>query len=331
MENESGQITPPELSVILVTADRFQSLRRTVRHLRAQTIHDRLELIIVAPTEDALNDQYPHEMACFSQVKIIPVGVIEDLDKAAAHGILKASAPVIALIEDHAYPEPQWAEVLLKAHQGPWAAVGSTVCNANPQSWLSWTNLLIAYGHWVAPVERGPTREVSRHNVSFKKQVLEPYGAELRRFLGRAGGLLSDLVLQGHTFFLEPEARIHHVNPSRLFSTIQLRFQAGRLYGAMRAVRGGWSLSKRLLYILGGPLIPLVRLYRIHGELFRNGRCRVLIPRIYPALLFGLILDGAGQMCGYAFGVGKTEQRLAQFEVDRLRHLKPSEQRILQE
>src|SRR5437764_14845225 len=44
----------PEMSVILVTPDRFETLRETVEHLRAQTAKDRLEIVIVAPSEAEL-------------------------------------------------------------------------------------------------------------------------------------------------------------------------------------------------------------------------------------------------------------------------------------
>jgi hypothetical protein len=326
-----GQTSFPALSVVLVTPGQFTILRRTVRFLRSQTIYERLELIIVAPTEAAVSDRRPDETACFHAIKVVPVGSITDVDKAAAYGIAVASAPVVALVEDHVYPEPGWAEAILEAHKGPWAAVGSTILNPTPESRLSWANLMATYGRWTEPVERGQAKEISRHNVSFKKPVLEPYGDELVRFLGRTGGLLEDLQSKGHAFFLEPNARIYHASPSRLSTTIALRFKAGRVYAAARAAKGQWPFTRRLVYALGGPLIPLVRFYRIQREFFWNGRLRKRAPRVYLALMFVLILDGLGQTFGYAFGAGKAEKRLASFETDRLRHLTPSDQRALVE
>ena len=37
----------PEMSVVIVTPDGYETIRRTVEHLRAQTVKDRLELVIV--------------------------------------------------------------------------------------------------------------------------------------------------------------------------------------------------------------------------------------------------------------------------------------------
>lgn len=268
-----------------------------------------------------MQDLDPAEAEDFCRVRTVAAGPISNVDRAAAHGIRQATAPVVALVEDHAYPEPGWASAIVRAHEGPWAAVGSAVTNANPATLLSWANLLIPYGRWSEPAERGETDMVSRHNVSFKRAVLMAYGDDLEHMLGREGGLLEDLRANGHRFYLEPQARYAHANPSRLASTFELRFSAGRLYGANRAAKGRWSLGRRLLYALGGPLIPLVRFRNIQRELFQAGRHGTLAPRVYPALLLALAFDGAGQVVGYLGGPGQTEHKLAMFEYDRLRHL----------
>jgi hypothetical protein len=56
-------------------------------------------------------------------------------------------------------------------------------------------------------------------------------------------------------------------------------------------------------------------------------RRAALGPRIYPALLAGLVLDGLGQMAGYAFGPGGAPAELATFEMDRGQHLDAHDRR----
>lgn len=321
----------PALSVILVTPERFANIRRSVRYLRAQTARAQLELVIVAPSEAAVEDRAAHELDGFRQVTIVPVGAIDNVDRAAAPGILRASAPVVALLEDHAYPDPTWAEALIEAHEGPWTVVGSTVLNANPGSMLSWTNMLIAYGPWTEPNEGGEVENLPGHNTSYKRAPLAAYGEALQEALGRSGTLLDDLKAEGHRFYTEPEARVYHANPSRLASTADLRFSAGRLYGAKRAEQNDWTAAQRAAYIAGGPLIPLVRFKRLREELFGGGRRSHLAPRVFPALLLGLALDGAGQMAGYAFGPGQAPEKLATFEMDRMQHLTDADRHLLEE
>jgi hypothetical protein len=318
------------MSVVLVTPEHFGSLQRTFRHIREQTVADRLEVIIVLPSEDDAFDDEGVAGPLLS-VQTVPVGPIADVDKAAAAGIARARADIVSLVEDHAYPEPGWAEALIEAHQrGPWAAIGSTIVNANPDSPCSWCNQLMAYGEWTEPVQRGEVTNVSRHNISFKRAVLDSYGDDLVNYLGRAGGLLKDLRRQGYRFYLEPDARIRHANPSRLQSTVTLRFNGGRLSGAKRVKQDNWSLARRAVYIAGSPLIPFVRLWKMAPTLLAPLH-RHRLPRLMPALTMALVLDALGQMIGFAMGPGETEERLANFEFDRFRHLTKEDRLLLSE
>lgn len=328
MSSKTGNaMSAPALSVIVVTPDRFRNIRRTVHHLRAQTARRQIELVIVAPSIEAVEDRVPAETEGFGAVRIVPAGPIPNVDLAAAEGVLRASAPVVAIVEDHAFPEPEWVAALIEAHQGPWAAVGSVLVNANPGRMLSWTNLLLAYGWYLGNAREGPAATLPAHNVSFKREVLLPYGDRLPARFGRAGGLLDDLKAQGHRFYLVSKARIAHVNPSTWASTAELRINAGRLYGATRARQQGWSPLRRLIYTLSAPLIPVIRLVRLRSELYGGS-----VPlSLYPALLTGVLLDAVGQMAGYAFGPGNSLDTLATFEMDRMQHITAAERAALAE
>jgi hypothetical protein len=63
-----------------------------------------------------------------------------------------------------------------------------------------------------------------------------------------------------------------------------------------------------------------LRYLRMRRELFGDRR-DVSEARHGPALLIGLIFDAAGQMSGFLAGPGGARDRLAVFEMDRLRHL----------
>jgi hypothetical protein len=60
-----------------------------------------------------------------------------------------ASAPIVVFCEDHAFPDPTWAEALIVAHRRPYAAVGPVVRNANPSTVISGADCLIGYGPWL--------------------------------------------------------------------------------------------------------------------------------------------------------------------------------------
>jgi hypothetical protein len=318
----------PAITVVAVTPDVYSTIRQTLDHVARQTIAAQIELLLVAPHNSIIHTVPIQTRQAFQRFVVIPVGSIDDVDKAAAPALRIASATIVAMVEDHAFPEPTWAEALLEAHKrGNWVAVGSTVVNANQSSPLSWSNQFMAYGEWTEPVKRGVAANVSRHNVSFKRSAIDAVGDELERYLGRWGGLLEHLREQGGTFYVEPEARVRHVNPSLLASTMQLRFLGGRLSAAARVRREKWSLTRRVIYIGGSPLIPLVRLYKTREKVMALPLRRKL--DVVPTFLGVLILDAVGQLLGFAAGPGDSEKRLASFEFNRIRHLRPSERSLL--
>ena len=80
-------------------------------------------------------------------------------------------------------------------------------------------------------------------------------------------------------------------------------------------------LARRAAYVCGAPLIPWVRLWRILRELQRPDRPRHLLPGVVPLLLLALMVDGSGEMAGYALGAGDSPCRLAKYEFHRHRYL----------
>lgn len=319
----------PTMSVILVTAERFESIRTTLRHLRDQTIQSELEVILIGPDDAAFAAMHPDDVAGFENVEIMKVGTIENVDVAAAVGIRAARSTVVAMVEDHAFPDPNWCEAMAQAHDGPYAIVGSAFANANPESILSWANMFMAYGMWIEPTRRGEAKEVSRHNVTFKKSVIMQYDAELEHMLGRDGGLLQRMAGDGHRSMLETSARITHVNPSKLWSTVLLRYNAGRLRAATRAKRNAWPAWRRALYVVCGPALPVLLYRGMCRDFFGEGRRAELRALGVRAMLIGTALDGVGQVVGFAFGAGRSASTLASFEFERPRHMRPSERHIL--
>jgi hypothetical protein len=310
------------MSVVVVTPDCYQTVRKTIRHLRAQNVSGCLEIVLVAPSAAELGlDE--SEMRDFYQFRVVEVGPINSTARARAIGVRHASAQIIALAEDHAFPAPGWAEAMINAHKESWAAVGPVMANANPRSIVSWANLLIEYAPWLEPATGGPVDHLPGHNGTYKRAILLQYGDQLEAMLDAESILHWDLRAKGHRLYLEPKARTFHQNFSALFPSLSLRFNGGRLFAASRARH--WPLWQRLLYTGTGLLIPLVRFWRIIGELCRPGLPGYLLRRVLPTLIVGLLSDGAGEMVGYAFGPGNAMARLSDMEFHRYRYLANSD------
>jgi hypothetical protein len=307
------------MSVIIITPDCFGTIRRTIDHLRAQSVRDQLEVVIVAPSAENLeiDDQ---ALAPFHGFQVVEVGHLGSVGEANAAGVRRAGAPVVAFVEEHSYPQPGWAEALLKAHLQPWAAVGPVVGNANGNSLVAWADFLIAYGPWMDPSHTGKRDLLPGHNSSYKRALLLDYGPGLQRMLESEAVLHMDLRAKGHQLYLEPGARTSHLNYEKLSVWLQAQYYGGRAFASDRAER--WSSSRRLLFTVGGPVIPLVRLRRTLGQMRGTRQPFSRSAMVLPALLLGLAVSAAGEMIGYCWGAGDAVQRRWELEFHRAQHLK---------
>jgi hypothetical protein len=309
-----------QMSVVLVTPDRYDNVRKTMEYLRAQTVANQLEIVIVAPSAATLNFDAA-DLTAFGRVRVVEVGEIKSTGRAIAAGVREASGPVVTYAEEHAYPAPGWAEALIKAHRQSWAAIGVAIANANPGSMISWASLFTDFGPWVEPAEAGEISHLPWHHAAYKRAVLVEYGPKLEAMLETEGILHRDLQAKGYRFYLEPAAKTNHVNISLLSSYVGAEFHGARILAANRAWSSKWSIFWGLLYICGMPLIPFIRLKRVLHHIFRSGRERELLPGILPALIIGLVADAFGQLAGYAFGAGDAVRRRVSFELNRYQHI----------
>jgi hypothetical protein len=314
-------VTDPSVSVVLVT-DGYDTIRRTVRHLRKQTIADRIELVIVAPDEELEVDA--NDVGELHSHLVVGEGDIRSLSWARAPGIRRASAPVVVLGESHSFPEPEWAERFLAALDEGYAAVGPAVVNANPSGAVSWVNLLLDYGPWLAPTEGGVVDDLPGHNSAYRKDLLLGFGDRLEELLEAEIFLHAELRAAGHRLFQEPGARTAHLNVTRTASWIGERFQTGRRFAAARS--HSWPLWRRAAYAVGSPLIPIVRLRRLLGDLARTGAGRELRAYGYVLLIFALVVSAGGELIGYVSGSGDSMFALSRIELHKEQHLRRSEQ-----
>lgn len=309
----------PDLSVVLLTPDTYATIHRTVQHLRAQTVKDRLELVIVAPRGADL--ELGEVRGDFAAVQVVEGDPLRSTAEARAAGVRAAGASLVALTEDHSFPAPGWAAALIRAHRGPWAAVGPVVHNANPLTLISWANYLFEYSPWMGA---GAGREVDHlpgHNSSYKRAVLLAYGERLSAMLEVESILHWDLKARGHRLYLEPGAVTHHLNYSATMSWVTLQFHASRLFAATRARWGDWPAGKRLLFALAAPLIPGLRLGRILRQLKANCSPHPVFLRLLPPLGLALLASAAGELLGCLGGERDAGERVSAMEFHRQRFL----------
>ena len=305
------------MSVVLISPDNYQTVARTVNILRGQSAADQLELVIVAPALQQF-DMPESGRHGFAAVRVLEIGNVRRFAAAQAAGVRAATAPVVVFAEDHAFPEPGWANALIAAHRGPWTAVGPAMRNANPATRTSWADFLLGYGRWRIPTAAGPTNHLPGPNSSYKRAALLHYENDMEELLQAPAVLHADLVARGLTLYLEPAAIVSHMNFAASLVWLRLRFHAGRAFAAARARE--WPVGHRLLYALATPLVPFVRLVRIAHESRREGQAASFFPSIAPVLWIGLAVDALGELSGYLGGAAGAHDREWDWEFHRERY-----------
>jgi hypothetical protein len=313
--------TEPTLAAIVVVPDTYDTVRRTMSHLKAQTVAEQVEVILVAPSYQQLQlDE--SELACFHSWQVVEVGVVTSKKLGFIAGMRRAHAPIVALTEDHSFPDANWAEVLIDAHKQSWAVVGPSMRNGNPDNIVSRADFYQAYGEWAQPILSGSVRHLPGNNSSYKRDILLKLGDKLEDLMQAESILHRSLREQGYELLLESRTCTSHLNFSTWSSWIPVRYYIGRQFASTWAK--SWPWPRRLLFTVASPLIPWVRLWRVQKQIRRLQHGSLLL-RVLPVLLAGLLIEGLGHMAGFALGAGNCIESLEEYEYHRVESSEPME------
>ena len=246
-----------QLSAILYCAGHFNLIRRAILHLRAQTICDRIEVVIVCKSladlgadESLLQDFASYQLVEASQ---------DNYDVGRTEGVLSATAPLVALREDHSFPDEQWAAATVEAHQQGYTAIGPLVFNANPKTLTSEAMYQIYYGYWARGEFDAPVKHLPGHNSAYDKAILlKEYGDELVQWIAAQPLIDPDLRTKGYKVTVSPKAHIYHTNTSRFWASLHNQYYVSLHFNATR--NRTWSFLKRSAYLAATPIIPFYRM-----------------------------------------------------------------------
>jgi Glycosyl transferase family 2 len=318
----TAQQALPALSVVIATADGFETIRQLLRYLVRQTICKQIEIVFVTPRQSSLVIE-PEAVQLFWGYQIIETGPFRSVNHARSTGIQHARATVVVLTEDHCFPMPNWAQALLEAHQGPWVGVGPVVGLANQQSLQVWASFFIQYAAWMKPSQGGRVADIPGHNSSYKKDILLQYGDRLEMMMDFEYVMHQDLQRRGYQLYTERRAEVYHLFMTEFRASQRENFTIGRLLAATRAhYLPAW---KRLAYVMTTPLLPALRTWRILKEIWNFGWQKELLPGLLPWLLLGLSISASGELTGYLIGKGAAQRTTLDLDFHRDRFISEAE------
>jgi hypothetical protein len=312
----------PDLSVILPT-DSFETIQPVLEKLRQQTLAPRIELIVVATLIEAVAETLQFERD-FAAVRIVQAKAISPLAIPRAAGIRAATAPLIFVGETHSFLRPDAAEKLVAIMADEtWAAAVPGFENANPNSLLSWSAFLFAYGRWSANLPAGEIAEAPMYDCVYRRSVLLEWDGRLEEIFLQGDDLRRAMEARGHRVCFEPAARIEHLNIEVPGAWLSELYLIGALVGSKRARR--WPWWRRLVYAAGAGLIPAILLRRAWSGLRETARVERLPRGTLALVVVAFVTKAVGEFVGYLGGGGtRAQHMMTRYEVRRIDYVNHS-------
>lgn len=214
----------------------------------------------------------------------------EHHDELRAHGASAARGEIVAFLEDHVCPKPEWCEEVCEAHRMNYAAIGGAIENGIDSA-INWANYFCDLGKYQNPVPGGASDFVSLVNASYKRKALdsvryiwherfnETVVNQALKAQGEILALSTNIIVTQHRTDLSLQTALHEFFIwGRSFATTRSKFI---------------SSARRFVYALLSPALPIVLMLRMFGRVVARGH----IGKFFKAFPFIFLLT-----CSWAFG-----------------------------
>ncbi|MFC1658839.1 glycosyltransferase [Candidatus Omnitrophota bacterium] len=287
----------PDLSIIIASRNSSRTIKSCLESLANQEGKNSLEIIVVDSSTDSTARLIAEN---FPQVKLYTFQERMFAGDARNFGILKAKAEIIAFLDADCVAALDWTEQILKAHQLPEPAIGGAVAVANPESYVGWASYFCEFSRWMPQTKAQRMDDICGASMTYKREVFKEYGFFLK------GTYCSDTELHwrlkkgGKRLLFTPSVLVFHTNIENAGGFLKHEFLHGKYFALVRSRYQGFSLSRRLLYVI---LAPVIALKILLDRMLLNISNRVYFAHFLkslPLLTLGLICWSLGEAAGYA-------------------------------
>ena len=304
-EEEKAWETPVPLSIVVATTKAWPEIESCLESLHAQAAAAGAEILV----GDGHGAGLPPDVTTrYPAVRRIgwPGGSVFVLRQLA---MAEAAGAIVAVTEDHCTVAPDWCEQVLRAHRDhpEAAAIGGVVENGATTRLIDWSNFLIVFGPFTAPIETGSQPAISlQANISYKRRVIPraATGLGMMEFLFNRR-----LLEQGEILIADDRLVVSHNQTWGFWGTFAAHFHNGRSIAGFRLE--GMSWTERLVRIGGCAVLPIHLLRVTIWPVIR--KARLLRPALVSLPLTAMVVTchAAGEFVGYVFGPGRSPQKLA--------------------
>jgi Glycosyl transferase family 2 len=231
--------------------------------------------------------------------------VLSGLKKVPAlrrRGVEEARGEFVAIIEEHCSAKEDWlAQAVRALSSGNPGAVGGPVVDYDYPRLRDWVVYFLEYNGALPPVERGETADLNDANIVYRRGLL----AEHTQLLDEGYWPMTlhpTLLAKGVKLFAEPDMVVYHRGPFDFGYYLHQRYLFSRAFAGVRAQ--SQSRARRMAYIVGVPLVPVVLLARMTARVVRKRRRIARFFMTLPLTIPALVVMVAGEWVGYLVGPG---------------------------
>lgn len=296
-------MTTPQLSVVVPSVNGWSDLEGCLAALDRERPGVSLEVLVVERCGEAVRQAVATR---FPWAVVLPVGPEVTIPMMRALAFDRATAPTVAVIEDHVLVPPGWAQALLLARESA-AVVGGGVRNAATGTLLDWAAFLCEYSHLLPPLAAGPAEWVTGNNTAYDRALLVAHREVTHA--GRWENHLHDTLRAGGTTLLScPEIVVDHKKHYTFGEYFSQRYLYARSYAGARVADA--PLVRRLAYGAAAFALPPLLLWRTVTRTMRKQVDRRLVWRTVPLTALFVCAWGAGEIVGYWFGAGDSLRKV---------------------
>jgi hypothetical protein len=286
--------------VVIVTVYHSHHLARCLAALAEQVNPPPMEIIVVYHNETG--DLSPLKQR-FPSVRFQLLRGLVTQARMLALGITRARGEIVGLTVDHCTPEKDWCARIADAHKGPYTAIGGALEKGDQaDTAVNWAVHLYdycSYGYYQNPVRRGPARELSDCNVSYKRKALAAIANQWSDEF-HVPLINRSLVAAGETLWFSTDLVVYQHRSIDCQRAASVAFRRGRAFASARIE--SFNLAKRILYTVLCPLVPLRQMSRlIVNTLSKRSHWNAMV-RAFPFIFLFSTLWSCGEFLGFLAG-----------------------------
>jgi len=297
-------VTATKLNVIVPSVNGWKDLEGCLAALDKERLEFELEVIVV----DRLGPEVQNRaQEAYPAIQLIVAPQEATIPEMRALALEAATAPWVAVIEDHVIVPMGWAQSLVEVALEGHPIVAGSVENIATGTLVDRTAFLCEYHHLLPPIPQGEVGGVAGNNVVYSRSLLAEHEEAWRA--GRwEDHLHASFVAAGESLWCEPSIVVGHKMHYRWRDYFSQRYLYARSYAGARVK--GEPLAKRLLYGGAAFILPLLLLWRICRTIWSKRKFRGQLLWGLPLLASFVAAWGMGEMMGYWFGAGTSLRKV---------------------